>query len=89
MHMHVCMCVHGCAWVCMGVHGCAWVHVHVRPGEEKSGIFIYQSMSGRDAVSFEGEISFVPGSLRQPRGDEFQVAVARFPLVCANDEFIY
>jgi len=59
-------------------------------GEEEEGLFIYQSMSGRGGtISFEGHIMFVPGSLRQPRGEEFAVAVARFPLVCEPADYVF
>jgi hypothetical protein len=38
-------------------------------------------MSGRGGMrSFGGELSFVPGSLAEPTGEEFNVTVARFPL---------
>jgi len=38
-------------------------------------------MSGRGGMrSFGGELSFVPGSLAEPSGEEFSVTVARFPL---------
>ena len=61
----------------------------IAAGEERDGVFIYQSMSGRGPVaSFEGEITFVPGSLREPSGAPFRVAVARFPLTIAADEVL-
>jgi hypothetical protein len=40
-------------------------------------------------VSFEGEIELVPGSIAQPTGEPFRIAVARFPLTCAPTEFMY
>lgn len=50
-------------------------------GDECEGVFVYQSMSGRGGMrSFGGELTFVPGTLRQPAGEEFNVTVARFPL---------
>jgi F-box protein 3 len=61
----------------------------VRPGHECDGTFIYQSMSGRGPTcSFEGELEFVPGSLRKPAGEPFRVTVGRFPLECRADEFL-
>ena len=43
---------------------------------------MYQSLSGRgSSISFEGSIDFVPGSLEAPAGEEFAVAVPRFPLL--------
>jgi hypothetical protein len=60
------------------------------PESEKEGVFIYQSMSGRGPVaSFEGEVTFVPGSLKEPAGEPFTVPVARFPLTCGVNEFIF
>ena len=53
----------------------------IAQGEDNTGVFIYQSMSGRGPTcAFEGAITMVPGSITQPTGDEFEVAVARFPL---------
>ena len=50
-------------------------------GADCDGVFVYQSMSGRGGMrSFGGELTFVPGTLRQPAGQEFKVTVARFPL---------
>ncbi len=102
----------------------------VRKGTERSGVFVYQSMSGRGlrapsarqlaatpastraaepgraslanlpstarragsiGGSFEGEMSFVPGTLKypDPDGAEFRVPVARFALSCGADEFLF
>jgi F-box protein 3 len=59
-------------------------------GNEHRGIFIYQSKTGAGkTVSFEGELLFVPGSLEEPTGDEFKVAVAQFPLTCGADEYLF
>lgn len=61
----------------------------VARGEECTGHFVYQSQSGRgQTVGFEGEISMVPGSLKEPTGPEFRIAVARFPIGLAANEFI-
>lgn len=58
-------------------------------GEQCDGLFVYQSMSGRGTIaSFEGEIVMVPGSIDRPTGEEFRIAVARFPIVCQPTEFI-
>jgi hypothetical protein len=58
--------------------------------QDNSGIFIYQSMSGRGPTcAFEGEITMVPGSIQKPTGEPFQVAVARFPLEAGADEFLF
>ena len=58
-------------------------------GAQSEGLFVYQSMSGRGPmVSFEGEIALVPGSIEEPRGDEFRIRVERFPLGLEPDEFI-
>ena len=42
----------------------------------------------REAVAFEGEIEMVPGSLQQPTGPAFRVALGRFPVGCKPTEFI-
>ena len=39
--------------------------------------------------TFEGEISMVPGTIAAPQGDEFRIAVARFPIACGPDEFMF
>jgi hypothetical protein len=61
----------------------------IEAGDEMDGIFIYQSMSGGRAVSFEGELMFVPGSLREPQAAAFPVRVAQFPLTCSADDYIF
>ena len=62
----------------------------IAQGEDNTGVFIYQSMSGRGPTcAFEGAITMVPGSITQPTGDEFEVAVARFPLEAGPEEFIF
>ncbi|XP_021751930.1 F-box protein SKIP16-like [Chenopodium quinoa] len=50
------------------------------PGEKE---FVYESCSNQQRTpgSIEGSFTFVPGRLAQPKGDPFQVEVARFPLV--------
>ena len=49
-----------------------------------------QSLSGRgSSISFEGSIDFVPGSLEAPTGEEFAVAVPRFPLLVGADEYLF
>jgi len=54
------------------------------------GVFVYQSLSGRgSSISFEGSIDFVPGSLEAPAGEEFAVAVPRFPLLVGVDEYLF
>jgi len=60
----------------------------VDPGSDCEGIFVYQSMSSPSGT-FEGELIFVPGSLRQPTGDEFVVRVASFPLHDDGASFIF
>ena len=62
----------------------------IATGKDNSGIFIYQSMSGRGPTcAFEGEITMVPGSIHRPTGEPFQVTVARFPLEAGADEFLF
>ena len=60
----------------------------VHPGEWCEGTFVYQSMSN-PAATFEGEMQFVPGSLREPAGEMFAVRVAPFPLARRDDEFVF
>lgn len=44
--------------------------------------FVYQSCSTQNCTpgSIEGSFTFVPGRLAEPKGDPFEVEVARFPL---------
>ncbi|CAN8295366.1 unnamed protein product [Cochlearia groenlandica] len=51
----------------------------LRPGEEE---FVYESCSNFPTTSgsIEGSFTFVPGSLKDPKGSEFEVNVAEFPL---------
>eukprot|EP00271_Cylindrocystis_brebissonii_P006468 TRINITY_DN19259_c0_g1_i1.p1 TRINITY_DN19259_c0_g1~~TRINITY_DN19259_c0_g1_i1.p1 ORF type:complete len:536 (-),score=83.81 TRINITY_DN19259_c0_g1_i1:1304-2911(-) len=51
--------------------------------------FVYQSCTGQRSAagSVEGDFRFVPGSISHPTGDEFDVVVARFPLIVPT--FIY
>nr|XP_043628167.1 F-box protein SKIP16 [Erigeron canadensis] len=50
------------------------------PGEKE---FVYESCttSAASPGSIEGSFTFIPGSLTHPRGDPFEVEVAKFPLV--------
>ncbi|KAL2920917.1 F-box protein SKIP16 [Bienertia sinuspersici] len=50
------------------------------PGEKE---FVYESCSSQQRTpgSIEGSFTFVPGRLAEPKGDSFEVEVARFPLV--------
>eukprot|EP00316_Scyphosphaera_apsteinii_P004461 CAMPEP_0119342840 /NCGR_PEP_ID=MMETSP1333-20130426/105563_1 /TAXON_ID=418940 /ORGANISM="Scyphosphaera apsteinii, Strain RCC1455" /LENGTH=489 /DNA_ID=CAMNT_0007355135 /DNA_START=413 /DNA_END=1882 /DNA_ORIENTATION=+ len=57
-------------------------------GREHTGTFKYQSMSSPSAF-FEGELFFVPGSLREPIGEEFTVRVAPFPISHNESHFIF
>jgi F-box protein 3 len=51
--------------------------------------FIYQSMTGRgETVAFGGALRFVPGSLRAPTGDAFDVVVKHIELN-SEPEYIY
>jgi hypothetical protein len=63
----------------------------VEEGEERDGVFVYQSLSGRldgrGSKSFGGELTFVPGSLARPSGPAFHVAVARFTMTLS--EFLF
>ena len=56
----------------------------VGAGRQCSGTFVYQSCSGRargtGPGSFGGELSFVPGSIKQPTGAPFDVIVPPFSL---------
>ena len=51
-------------------------------GERNLGSFIYQSCTGREMNNgtFEGHMSFIPGSIRQPTGEPFNVYVGQFEL---------
>eukprot|EP00957_Ditylum_brightwellii_P081639 6210295-Ditylum_brightwellii.AAC.1 len=49
-------------------------------GPDMEGTFGYQSCSGPVRGSFGGWLQFVPGSLNNPKGDEFNVRVAPFAL---------
>lgn len=51
-------------------------------GERNLGSFIYQSCTGREMNNgtFEGHMSFIPGSIRQPTGEPFNVRVGQFEL---------
>lgn len=51
-------------------------------GERILGSFIYQSCTGREMNNgtFEGHMSFIPGSIRQPTGEPFNVHVGQFEL---------
>ena len=61
----------------------------VDPGEDRSGTFVYQSQTQAGSLAaFSGHIEFVPGSLREPTGAPFNVAVARFPLTL-NPDFLF
>ena len=55
----------------------------VEKGKRESGIFVYQSCSGAvrgGCGAFGGELRFVPGSLAEPEGVEFDVEVGTVPL---------
>jgi uncharacterized protein affecting Mg2+/Co2+ transport len=54
----------------------------LREGQWAPGGFVYQSCSGRSAPggSFGGELTFVPGTLKVPTGEAFEVDVLPFAL---------
>jgi hypothetical protein len=54
----------------------------------ETGTFTYQSCTDRASTILEGYLTFVPGSLRNPYGDPFQVRVAPFKL-CSQPDFYY
>jgi uncharacterized protein affecting Mg2+/Co2+ transport len=54
----------------------------------ETGTFTYQSCTDRASTILEGYLTFVPGSLRNPCGDPFQVRVAPFKL-CSQPDFYY
>jgi F-box protein 3 len=65
-------------------------HAPAADGSRHMGIFYYQSQSGpvrgttiedTRAASVQGTFSFVPGSIEEPKGPEFRVTVASFPLL--------
>ena len=62
-------------------------------GEDREGVFVYQSVSGRlakvppGAGVFRGSLQFVPGTIDDPTGELFEVVVAPFPL--AVPDFIF
>lgn len=63
----------------------------VRPGDEVEDAtqFTYQSMSGSPAlVAFGGTLRFVPGTLREPQGEPFDVKVEHVALD-AHPEYVY
>ena len=63
----------------------------VRPGEEVDDAtqFTYQSMSGSPVlVAFGGTLRFVPGTLREPQGEPFDVKVEHVALD-AHHDYIY
>lgn len=56
----------------------------VRPGSVHRGFFTYQSATDHlPTSSIVGRFSFVPGSLRRPAGEQFEVLVG--PIVCGGD----
>ena len=56
----------------------------VRPGSVQSGVFTYQSATDHmPTSSIVGCFSFVPGSLRRPDGEQFEVTIG--PVVCGGD----
>eukprot|EP01046_Picozoa_sp_COSAG06_P003208 COSAG06_NODE_121_length_23085_cov_7.727791_20_plen_91_part_00 len=63
----------------------------VQPGDEVPNApqFTYQSMSGsNELVAFGGTLRFVPGTLREPQGEPFDVKVEHVVLE-ACPEYIY
>lgn len=63
----------------------------VQPGDEveDAAQFTYQSMTGSPAlVAFGGTLRFVPGTLREPQGEPFDVKVEHVALD-AHPEYIY
>ena len=63
----------------------------VQPGDEVRDAtqFTYQSMSGSPMlVAFGGTLRFVPGTLREPEGEPFDVKVEHVALE-AHPEYIY
>ena len=54
----------------------------LREGGWADGSFVYQSCSGQNLPggSFGGELTFVPGTLKNPTGKPFEVVVAPFAL---------
>ena len=63
----------------------------VRQSFQRDGTFVYQSCSGRanraSGGSFRGELIFIPGSIENPKGPDFEVIVERFPLTLP--EYVY
>eukprot|EP00568_Trieres_chinensis_P013592 CAMPEP_0183304938 /NCGR_PEP_ID=MMETSP0160_2-20130417/9843_1 /TAXON_ID=2839 ORGANISM="Odontella Sinensis, Strain Grunow 1884" /NCGR_SAMPLE_ID=MMETSP0160_2 /ASSEMBLY_ACC=CAM_ASM_000250 /LENGTH=505 /DNA_ID=CAMNT_0025468059 /DNA_START=57 /DNA_END=1574 /DNA_ORIENTATION=+ len=68
--------------------GCYRADTEEHVGEEKSGVFTYQSCTGPGHGFFEGTLTFVPGSLQNPTGNDFEVEVAPFTLN-SNPQFLY
>ena len=57
--------------------------------QEYSGTFQYQSCSGpMESGAFQGHVRFIPGSIQNPTGQPFDVAVSPFALQIPSD-FIY
>ena len=57
----------------------------VRPGSVHRGLFTYQSATDHlPTHSIVGHFSFVPGSLRRPAGEQFEVMVG--PIECGGDD---
>lgn len=64
----------------------------VQPGSIQSGVFTYQSATDHmPTSSIVGRFTFVPGSLRRPNGEQFDVTVG--PILCGGDrmwsEFLF
>jgi hypothetical protein len=60
----------------------------LRPGPVHRGAFTYQSATDHlPTSSIVGRFQFVPGSLRHPAGEQFEVVVG--PFECGGDDFLY
>ena len=61
----------------------------VMHGEDRDGVFVYQSRTGRLGASgsFGGEIEFVPGSLKNPTGPSIRVRLGTLNL--SRPDFCY
>jgi hypothetical protein len=94
----VCMCACVCVCVCMHVSWSLLIYISnecgpICLGSDAAYPFTYQSCSGRvgqgQGGTFGGELIFVPGSINQPSGPDFNVTVATFPLSPATGSFVF
>lgn len=57
----------------------------VRKGDNVNGLFQYQSCAGLTRGTFKGSLKFVPGSIKEPKGEPLIVELGEFPIRLVND----